>query len=599
MRFRYILPCALAITTAAAADLKLLPEHVRSDPFGAVVARDRAGAVEPARSLTLEAPRAAYVSCRILVAKPEGGPYRLDVKSPLAVDLFREWYHLLPARKLYSPDALVPVRLPLESQMPQPDNRVAKQSVQSYWLDIWVPASARPGRYIVAVTLDSAGVTSRADVEVRVFDAVVPDADPVAMDHNSYGTSWFAGQYPTLAKRLGGRFYLSDEFFGLIHAYHRLFYEHRGVYHQLGYGHGGKTGPEFAPRLEGSGKTKHVADWSLYDKHFGPLLDGSAFSATRRGARPIPFVYLPVNPEWPASYLWWGEPGYQREFVNVMREVEAHFRSKGWTHTNFELFFNHKKRYKAFDWDGDETRFAGDFPYFAEYARLMRLAWPSDSPVHWVFRSDVSWLMERQFKELAGVINFWVCGGGMFEWYAENAPLLKQRGDIVWTYGGTPTVDEPASLMAVDILRPWILGVDGFVRWQTVLPGPDPWFAYNGGAETIVYPGDRFGIDGPLPSIRLKIQRNMLQDLALLDSLKSRVPLATLRGGAAQRFNGTRAEEWRLPRPPLADTEPLDWSNLSIDKATPKDRRFGAALEAPAWAKVRAYILDLVKEARP
>ena len=43
-------------------------------------------------------------------------------------------------------------------------------------------------------------------------------------------------------------------FFELIHAYHRVFYENRGVFHQLGYGHGGKVGPEFAPRLEGTGK---------------------------------------------------------------------------------------------------------------------------------------------------------------------------------------------------------------------------------------------------------------------------------------------------------------------------------------------------------
>ena len=31
------------------------------------------------------------------------------------------------------------------------------------------------------------------------------------------------------------------------------------------------------------------------------------------------------------------------------------FREKGWTSTRFELFFNHKKRYKGFPWDGDES----------------------------------------------------------------------------------------------------------------------------------------------------------------------------------------------------------------------------------------------------
>ena len=45
-----------------------------------------------------------------------------------------------------------------------------------------------------------------------------------------------------------------------------------------------------------------------------------------------------------------GEPGYEKEFVNVVSEMERHFREKGWTNTRFELFFNQKKRYKAFPW---------------------------------------------------------------------------------------------------------------------------------------------------------------------------------------------------------------------------------------------------------
>ena len=95
----------------------------------------------------------------------------------------------------------------------------------------------------------------------------------------------------------------------------------------------------------------------LTEMVLGPLFDGTAFSASRRGPRPIPFVYLPINPEWPASYEFWGERGYEAEFVNVLSEMEHHFREKGWTHTNFEVFFNHKKRYKGFPWDGDEVRF--------------------------------------------------------------------------------------------------------------------------------------------------------------------------------------------------------------------------------------------------
>ena len=97
--------------------------------------------------------------------------------------------------------------------------------------------------------------------------------------------------------------------------------------------------------------------------------------------------------------------------------MERHFREKNWTGTKLELFFNHKKRYKAFPWDGDETRFENDYPYFGEYARLMKRAMPAKSPVQWVFRTDASWTMAEQFRKQEGVINFWVVSGGMLSLY--------------------------------------------------------------------------------------------------------------------------------------------------------------------------------------
>jgi hypothetical protein len=84
--------------------------------------------------------------------------------------------------------------------------------------------------------------------------------------------------------------------------------------------------------------------------------------------------------------------------------MERHFREKDWTSTRLELFFNHKKRYMGFSWDGDEVRFPEDNRYFREYGRLLRKAVPQDSPVRFVFRADVSWDMTES-KDLAGIVN--------------------------------------------------------------------------------------------------------------------------------------------------------------------------------------------------
>jgi hypothetical protein len=533
---------------------------------------------------------------------PNAGSYRLQIgkfagPSVLQSALYREWFHLVPEDKSYYPDALIPVGNPYASRLPEPDNAIPAQSAQAFWVDVWIPAEARPGNYTADAVLDAGGRKVRMPIRLSVLRPRVPSADPVSIDHNSYGTSWISEQYPALRKRLGDRFYESDEFYKLLHAYHRIIYEHRGVFHQLGYGHAGKVGPEFAPRLEGTGRTRHIADWTAYDRHYGPLLDGSAFQGTERGPKPVPFVYLPVNPEWPASFLWWGEPGYEREFVNVVSEMERHFREKGWTSTRFELFFNHKKRYKGFPWDGDETRFTRDYEYFREYSRLMRLAVPANTPVKFVFRSDASWTMEQGFRDLAGIVNFWVCGGGMSSWYQEPIRQVKQRGDIVWIYGGTPAVMRPASTITGDVFGAWIRALDGYVHWLVTSPGDDPWFHFGGGAEALVYPGDRFGIEGPIPSVRLKIQRNAAEDIALLESQSGREAPDRIRAEAARLFNGAKPEDWWLARPALANTNPEEWTNADIDQAT-RNPKLPEKLDPDSWARVHRFAVELAGRAK-
>jgi len=604
--FRFLFVSRLAFVLAAvlgcsAGNLLTLPEHLRPDPFGGIVEADRTPGVAPARSIVLEGARSSFVSCHLLAIMPQPGEYRLDVgafpaASGLQVELYREWFHYLPKTKNYYPDALVPIASQYQSTLPDPDNRINKQTAQAFWVDIWIPAGATPGNYRVQAVLKADGKASIVPIEVKVLAAQVPADDAVAMDHNTYGTSWLATDYPSLAASAGPDFFTSDRFFELIQAYHRVFYENRGVFHQLGYGHGGKVGPEFAPRLEGSGKNKHIVDWSLYDRHFGPLLDGSAFAKTHFGPRPIQLVYLPINPEWPASFLWWGEPGYEKEFVNVVSEMERHFREKGWTNTRFEMFFNHKKRYKAFPWDGDEARFPNDSSYMLEYDRLLKLAVPSASPVKFVFRADSSWTLTRQAKELAGVVNFWVCGQGELAYQPEVARMLKERGDTVWTYGGIPVLTEPSSHITLQVLRPWMWGIDGFVHWLATAPGPDPWFAFQGGGETLIYPGDRFGIGGPLPSIRLKLQRNAVQDLTLLNEFRGTQPIERLRAEAARRFNGTEVKDWWSPRPSYADKDPLDRTNA--DEGIPEGPGFHEGLDAGAWQRVRTYVLELAREVK-
>ena len=587
---------AIALLSAAlcsAIDLRVLPEFSRPDPVGGVVEIDMRGA-KLADANRFTAARGAYASFHLVAELKHPADYEVSIDLPLPADVYREWFHFNTLDKKYYPDALIPVHSPYRSKLPAPDNRIPGQTAQAFWIDIWIPASTEPKLYRGQARLTSGGEQKSIPIEINVISAVVPQKDAVTLDNNSYGTSWLMEQYPKTLKELPHQPASQDALFHLIHQYHKIFYDHRGTFHQLGYGHAGKVGPEFAPELAGSGAQKRIVDWSQFDRHYGPLLDGSAFKDSRRGPQPIPYVYLPINPEWPASFLWWGEPGYEAEFVNVVSEMERHFRENNWTSTRFELFFNHKKRYKGFPWDGDEVRFSRDNRYLLEYRRMLDKAVPATSPVHFVMRADSSWTMEQQFAELKDVIKFWVVGEGSLSWYPGAPQQLKKRGDTVWTYGGTPMLQSISTTMTLNPLRSWITGVDGFVRWQTVAPGPDPWYQMAGGGEVLVYSGERFGTAEPLASIRLKLQRNCLQDLALLeDAVGPKSPRKQIQEEVVKRFNGTNLAAWQNTRPALLNKPVLEWNNADFeDTLKPFEARF-SNLDAGAWQRVRDYTLTL------
>ncbi|HYM13300.1 MAG TPA: hypothetical protein VEU62_21355 [Bryobacterales bacterium] len=589
----------VALLPAAAQELRVYPEFQRPSIHGDVIAADRGGGTHEIISPAV--PRNGYTSFFLVAKLPAPGPYRLRVvmnpASVIQAELYRVWFHKLEGNGEYYPDALIPVKTGYDGQIPDADNKVPGQTAAVFWLDLFVPRGARPQRVRVEAQLAGVEHLDTYPMEVRILPVTIPDADALDADHNSYSANWLADMFPQAARAEGSNFFRSGRYFELIHAYHRGFYEHRGIFHQLGYGHAGKVAPEFAPALAGSGRNKHIASWELYDRHYGPLFDGSAFQGTRRGPRPIPYVYLPINPEWPANFLYWGEPGYEAEFVNVVSEMEKHFREKGWTHTRLEMFFNHKKRYKGFPWDGDEVRFLRDEEYFRRFGALLHKAVPAGSPVPFIFRADCSWAMERQFSDLAGVLNLWVVGGGEFSFYPAAPAMLHQRGDTVWFYGSAAGVKEPAAASVYMPLRAWMWGVDGYVLWLVTGSGNDPWFHFNGGRETMVYPGEKFGIEGPIPSLRLKIERNALQDIALLKALEAKLGREKVREEVARLTGRHKPDDWwTIPRPKLADQPPEEWSNTDIGEAERPMQRPYQNLAPDWWLEVRRWIYRAARE---
>ncbi len=588
-------------TQTFAVEIRAYSEFFRPDPFGSIVRADWSNR-EPALlevstdgRIHLKAARNAYTSFHLTVFDETGGRFTLVSESDrkeIEVDIFREWFHRNKVDGLYYPDALIPLGSDETCLLPDPEMKIKNQVVSAFWVDVWVPREANPAHSEIIFRLKKGGEVHSLHVQLEILPVIVPDEDGIVADHNSYGLRWVDRFFPLRKQRIengGSSFEGSDDFFSAIHETHAMLYEHRGLLHTLGYGHAGTVNPLFAPVLTGKGENRRIENWDGYDRHFGPLLDGSAFASTRRVARPIEFLYLTINPEWPASYLDFGTPLFDREFVNVVSEMEHHFREKGWTETNFEMFFNHKKRYKGYEWDGDETRFPKDNVYFKEFGRLLHRAVPEDSPVSFVFRHDASWLLQQQMTDLAGVVNVWVSASSIMSFYPEAPTVLKSRGDIVWIYGGTPSHFSSTGEILDMPVDAWMKGLDGYVRWLTTSPDERPWFESEGSRTGLFFPGARFGVDGPLPSIRLKIQRNCLQDIALLRHLEASMDPDDLRREVASRAGGAKPGDWWNGEAAVKQMKPWDWTNASLREAGKPSARVARKLDGSWWLEVRSF----------
>jgi len=572
-------------------DWILADEWTARDPMGKIKPADAVDGSEP-RAVAPRAPRGGYASFRIVVRGE--GRFRLDVafEGGLSADLYRAWYHPLAAVKgrpaCAYPDALVPAARGDVFAIPDPDNRIAGQRVQEFWVDVYAPPDAAPGPVAGRVRLTAGHEVNERAVTVEVLKARLPDEPCMVVDNNSYGARWLPGYYPrTLcADPATPRDWRAVT--RILQHYYRIAHEHRACFHNLGYGHSGQFDPIYGPRAVGRGRDRRLTDWALFDNHYGPLLDGSAFATAapglpppRRAATPVWGVYTPINPDWPADYLWWGEPGYETEFTRGVRQFDAHFRERGWTRSRVEFFFNHKKRYRWFEWDGDEVKHTKDDPYHLEMIRLWKDA-IGRTPVPWVYRVDASWRMKQQFDVLAGARNFWVCGG-FCAWYPREIQRVRERGEIIINYCGYPVIAASSGAVLQDLYRNWARGLHGFTEWLTTNPGRDPWFACDGVPHAAFYPGERFGIDGPIPSIRLKVLRNGIQDIDLLHQ-------AAMRGGgekglAAARANLVRAigvPVWQQP-PRVARERPAEeWDSVNLaaehEPIAAPDERLG-----PGW----------------
>jgi len=556
-------------------------EFVRLDPFegAALDGENQAPEAPPVR---LAAARNSAVSFQLLVGPVKGGREALvgpgGLSGPAGAripasqfDVFVEWYHSIDGK--WWPDALVPQDFSggstpaLRRQMGLP----GAASFAGFWVDLHVPAGVRPGSYSGAIAVRSGQEVVQVPVSLEVSAARVPDEPALDVSFNNYVDSVSA---PYADVRSNPRRFWTEKYRRIERGVFRCVHDHRSFLHYLPYTHAGYVHGDFAPPLAGEGPGKHVADWSNWDRHFGPYFDGSAFKGTHRGAVPVRRVWTPLNINWPADFLKFGKPGYAAEWRAVGRGMVEHFRKKGWTRTSFDMFPNQKQRFRFVPWDLEEARFLPD----QDVHRYFRPIWEDTfgpkaaGPVRFSYTLGSTWTYHIDIKsDLAEFIDLFIAGTSGPAWYPEELERLHRNGRQVWSCTNSGSIATPTRAAAFTPLVMWMRGLDGFMpAWCSMAGwGGDVWHQVPGkGSTTFIYPGAELGSEETFPSLRLKVMRNALQTVDLLDAAakRSRGGAAAVRGKVS-RLLGFKASDWYMKRPAYVEKKlPKDW--VGADFAT-------------------------------
>lgn len=531
MKSHFSLLLALALfapTIEAACDPGACQVWARSDTVH-VLRDEPAGTV---RSVALAAARREWESFQILVRSDspvEGvniepgelaGPNGAVIRAGDAV-LYRQHQHELTRptnrntdfRPGWYPDALIPFRHPLTRRpLAAPIKAVPfdlpANETHGFWVDLLVPADAKPGKYhgTYRVIHDGRAVTAVA-VELTVWDFELPRV------------SSFQTAFGSPADRLRN-------------------------YH--------------AQRAK-AGKEPALQDWTAVDAQVADEVGRHRFNETP------PAGVLRPQPGNDGSYH------FTTKQVDALRTFidTRHVNTLQTPHPNIAVKDPVAEREKLHAWLRSFDRLAAelkrpdvtfftylkdepnteeDYHYVQKWGRAVRDA----KSVVKVMVVEQPWTepgkrgSDRAWGELYGAVDIWC---PLFSLHRqEDAAKRQALGEIIWTYTalcqGPPSpwwhIDYPLLNYRVPAWMAWRDQIKGLLYWGGMAHWArveDPWkeapyFAGKGvfqqgqqglvyhGEGSLVYPARAVGYDGIAPSIRLKALRDGIEDYEYLAMLE-------------------------------------------------------------------------------
>ncbi len=419
----------------------------------------------------------------------------------------------------YYAEQAIPLTSGLGTTFNIPDtnrNPSASAKNQTVWVDFYVPKTVPGGDYTGTLTVTASPQLSSpvtVNVAIHVSRIIIPDYSTFLVDLNGYSNPWNWGSSNAQNDRITLRYFQAA-------------HKHRVTPNALPYSHlNGKVQSDRVPdTMTGSGSTLHAASWTTFDRRYGPLFDGTAFSPTNPTQpyygpgqnTPITHFYSTFHESWPIYTLdptygfdaagsgplyWYGlnpgslatlftnlpdvfnnafPDGYKQGLRNVMADWVTHANQKGWTRTAFETYHNEKfsdswlvggvTYYDPVFWVMEENDSADDFRADGFYHQLWRdgYAQANCPDVKWHFRIDISDRYGQNFGQLDNRINYWDLAAGDASLYW---PQTKYRNYFLdadkqeqWVdYSDSPSATGTGLAYARVFLLRWSQGLAGLL----------------------------------------------------------------------------------------------------------------------------------------
>ncbi len=439
--------------------------------------------------------------------------YRMQ---PVRLERFPGWHirAIPPAMRQRAPlDVLVPLHAPRGGL---PGTLLAGQTYH-FWADVYIPKGTADGSYTSQIGLRPKGQGSRPsprisssegggviDVELTVWPMVLPDESPIAFVADVDHEALF--EHHVLAEGSGGRppedwrgHPQAAEYDRLLTATMRTLHGHRLM----------PVLPALAPQVRMASGGSVEVDWAHYDAIVEPMLSGRLFfDRTPLSVWPVPVARLFAMGATASCGNASASAEFMRRYISACIE---HFEERGWAGRAYILapIFEAETIEPA-----ERVRQLGAAVARTHDVRLATRRFPQDmSPYGWVGFGQ---------EELPDV-DLWLPPA---QFYATDVMEQQRRvGKATWVaidrppFGGSISLHAPATHAQILSWQAASMGAAA-IHLGTVNDwppagnnvGPLECVAHN--PDVLLYPGRWFGLDEPIPSVRLKQVRRSQQDAA-------------------------------------------------------------------------------------